>query len=375
MKKIYKFIYNLKIKYKLPKRKKIIILDPINSNYLSKIIKNSEYLFLHTRFEEINLKILLDTFKNYNKYKSLTLYQKYLVNYIEYIKPEIIINCTSHNIFFLNLKKFFPNSKIIVIQDAFLSTRTLNEILINKLQKKITKKFNVDYLCIFGENSKNFYSKFINCKNYLTTGSIKNNYFKDKITKNNSVIFISQFKIKDGKHHNVLSSEYEKAFYKNLKIYIKKNKKKLYILSISKKFPEREKNYFDKVIGHKKYYFLQRKNLLSSYINSLNFNFFICNASTLGLELMARGKRVSFFYEFEKMEKSKNFKQAFWEKKFSCKFWSNSKNYNEFEKVLDITFNFKKKELSKAIYNNITPLVTYNKNNSIFKNLIKKVYQ
>ena len=186
-------------------------------------------------------------------------------------------------------------------------------------------------------------------------------------------MLISQFKFKENKRVKITSENYDKAFYKNLNFYSKKNKMKIHILSVSRYYSEMEKKFYNKVIGNNKYYFIKRHNQSSSYINSLNNNFFVCHTSTLGFELLARGKRVVFLYEFEKIKKSKSFRQSFWDDKFSGKFWSNTKNYENFEKKLNYTFYVKIREHSKFINDIVNPFVIYNKNNSIFKNLLKKL--
>ena len=303
MRKLIKFFFKSKFNIKFPARNDILVLDPITSHYLIKIIKKFDYIFLPTRHEEINLKILFYSLLNYNKFSNLTIYQKYLINYISIVNPKVIITCTSHNIFFLSLKKYFPNSKIVVIQHAFLSAYTLSDILKKKLLNKIQKKFSVDYMCVWGKNSKNFYSNFIDCKNYLITGSILNNYFKRKKQKNNLIFLISQVKFIKSQHIKFTTERFEQSFYRNLNLYCKKNKKKICVLSVSRYFSDLEKKYYNKVIGYKKFIFLKRKNQFSSYINSLKTNFFITFTSSLGFELMARGNRVVFYFNFENRKK------------------------------------------------------------------------
>ena len=74
-----------------------------------------------TRYVEINLYVLFSTLINFKFNSGLSFYQNYLINNLKILNPKIIITCTSHNVFFLNLKKFFPNVKIIIIQHATLS--------------------------------------------------------------------------------------------------------------------------------------------------------------------------------------------------------------------------------------------------------------
>ena len=372
---MFKILLNLNLSFFKPSKTKILICDPTNSFYLGSILSNYNYSFLKARYEEINLYILFLTLGNIRNHRGLTFFQKYLLNYIDHVKPKIIISCTSHNIFFLRLKNFFPEVKLVIIQHASLSTNTLKDILLIKSKNKISEKFLIDYLCVFGSNSENFYSKIINAKKTLITGSIKNNHFEQKNSRNDAIIFISQFRIKNNKVRQILTKPYEKFFYENLSKYCMENKKKLFILSSNVAHLRREKKFYDEVIGEKKYIFLPKLNWSSSYKSSLNFKYFITHSSTLGYELIARGKRVAFVHQYHKsVKKMKNYTQAFYAKKFSGNFWTNSNNSKKFKKILDYTFNRTTQQFIKDRKNFIDPLVIYNKNNTSFKNLIKKIY-
>ncbi len=375
----------IKFSFSRPKEKKIAILDPVTSIHLNEILFNLDYEMVKTRYEEINLYVLFLTLTNSKFYKELTFYQNYLVNKLKLLNPKIIITCTTHNIFFLNLKKFFPDTKIIIIQHATLSLHVLKDILNNKAKKNISEKFKIDYVCIFGPNSKKFFSKFINTKNYILTGSLKNNHFKDKKIDKKAVIFISQFRFENNKLRKILTKSYEKFFYQNIKEFCLDYKKKLYVLSSRRKDIVREKNYYDKVFGKGYYKFLKNLNWASSYKSALKFKFFITHSSTLGAELMAREKRVAFFHEYEKrlnfskkyLKKIKNtqdYNQSFYTKKFNGKFWSSTKDKKKFRKILEYSYFCNEKEFLKDKKKYIDPLVIFNKKNSIFKNLIEKIY-
>ena len=139
------------------------------------------------------------------------------------------------------------------------------------------------------------------------------------------------------------------------------------------------------MIGKNRYKFLKNYNWSSSYKSALKFKYFITHSSTLGSELIARGKRVAFFHEFEKrlnytkkylknVQNTEGYYQSFYTKKFNGKFWSSTSDKKKFKKVLNYTYFCSKEEFFEDKQNYIKPLVIYNKNDKRFKDLIKKIY-
>ncbi len=172
--KVTKILIHAKYKFKLPNKKNTIVLDLDNSSHFIKLFNQKKNFFLDTRYNELYLLILVySVFKLFLNYKK-TLLQHYIINCIKFVNPNNIVTFTDNNIFFLSLKNIFINKKLIICQYAWLTRLTFDDMY---LKKKNTEKFNVDYVCIWGGNSKNFYNQFINTK-YLITGSIKNNFFE-----------------------------------------------------------------------------------------------------------------------------------------------------------------------------------------------------
>ena len=214
MSKIISILIKTKFTFFRPKNKKIVILDPEVSRPLEALFLKFDYFFLNTRHEEINIPTLLKTLFIYKKYNNLSFTQVYLLTYLSSLRPEIIINVTDHNVFFLNLKKYFPKIILVVIQQAFFALDTFNKILERK-EKLTESKFIVDYACLYGKYTKLFYSHFMKSK-YLVTGSVKNNMFSVNRSDDQSVVFISQFRMninydfKENKFKNIL---FEKSLY------------------------------------------------------------------------------------------------------------------------------------------------------------------
>jgi len=377
LKKIISNLIKTRFFFLKPKKKKIVILDPDISKPLEDLFFKLDYFFLDVRHNEINLFVFLKALINFKNYENLSLNQVYLLTYLNFLEPEIIVNVTDHNIFFLNLKKYFPNVKLIIFQQAIFGQITYRKILKN-MKKLSISKFKVDYACLYGRNTRLFYSKFLEAK-YLVAGSFKNNMFgvKKKST-DKSIVWISQFRMKinyNFKKKTFTNTNNLSAILKNLNIYCKKYNKKLFVLSNHEECQSEEEEYYNKYLGFNNFTFIAKTNWKDSYINSENFNYFVTENSTLGYELMAKGKKVAFVYQKNKYTfKYKKFNFSFFAIKNKDNFWTREPiNYKKFEKTLNNAFFCSILRHRLNIKKYIKPYVVYDKGNKKFINFIKRL--
>ena len=381
----------LKVKYILgfPDKKKTIVLDLDNSYYFKKLFKNKKTHFLDTRYNEFNLVILIYTvFKYFFNYKK-NLLQQYIINYLHVVKPKNIVTFTDNNIFFLSLKNIFKKTNLIVIQYAWRNRLTFDEMY-KETRKKNFKKFKVDYTCIWGDNSKNFFSKFVDT-NYVKTGSIKNNFFKyKKKLREDTIVFISQFRMPidyDAKKKTYINNVFKENSLKYILKYCKKNNLKLKILGWAMQDSNYEINYFNNILGKKNYSFLQRERGLSAYEKSANYKYFISFCSSLAYELISRGKRAAFLPSgegglfpdyglkenfFNKNKKIK-FDESFYSKKKIGPMWSNLSSKKEIFRILDYILKTKKNKWENIKKKLINTIIIYDKENIKLKKLFDKV--
>ena len=138
-----------------PKKCKILIFDNLSfehqkSALLMKFLKNTSYEILFTRYEKINLYILI---KCFFKYKINP--QSYYSEYINYCNPKIVINFmdNSRKFWMLNLNN---NIKKIFIQAGLRCHFFADKFYRDNFNLKIKKKlFQVDYMFVIN----NFYGK------------------------------------------------------------------------------------------------------------------------------------------------------------------------------------------------------------------------
>ena len=119
-----------KWRFTLPKKNKILIYDESNSDLLVRFFKKEDCEILHTRFEEINILVLLISILKFDKNKLL---RKYVYQYIHYVEPRLIITFIDNKISYYKLKEKFKNIKIISIQNGLRTE-------IFELFKNVTKK-------------------------------------------------------------------------------------------------------------------------------------------------------------------------------------------------------------------------------------------
>lgn len=96
----------MKIFFKKPKKKKILILDRQGYFFIKHFLKKSIFGILDVRYESINIYVLFYTFfyilynfKLYNQLKNLK--HLYIINYINLVSPRTIISTIDNNFFFI----------------------------------------------------------------------------------------------------------------------------------------------------------------------------------------------------------------------------------------------------------------------------------
>ena len=168
MKLLYKILKAKKI-FTKPEQKKFLILDSINSVIFEKYINKDEMGILHTRYESLNFFVLLK-----NIFKLKFNFFDYMIEFIRLSNCKFIISFYDNNISVYKLKEYFPEKKIIIIQNG-----TRSEFFFKRLSKKNLKS---DFILTFS----NFYSEKFNehvNAHTITIGSFKNNLVIKKILK------------------------------------------------------------------------------------------------------------------------------------------------------------------------------------------------
>ena len=170
MLKKFQAILKTKFNYKAPTKTDILIFDNTSSKNVYEEIKFDKIKIgiCFNRLEELNLNILCKTL-----FKKKISYQSYLIEYIRSVKPKIVVTFIDNNLFFYKLKKKFPSTKFVSIQNGY---RFLNDEMLSVLcglGDKVTKNiYSSDYYLVFNKQMKKLMEKYINTK-CIVTGSDK----------------------------------------------------------------------------------------------------------------------------------------------------------------------------------------------------------
>ncbi len=379
--RILRLIFITKKNFFKPQKKEILIIDKLTGKRLCLIFNKKKISFLETRLSEINVQIfLLAIIKKISNF-SLRLSQHYILSYIKYVDPKFIVTSNDVIPFYWQIKRYFPQKKIIIFQNNYRNGWDFGNIF---LGSKKEKKGSCDLFVTYCNSIIPLYSKKIK-SNYLSIGSIENNFFKKKFNnKKKIIIYISQFKNWSNKEV-AINNQNKKIFLKDsyiksdkiilnfLNEFCKKNNRKLKIFLRNQigELGSKEESYYEEILDFK-VDFVKKKNRFNGYNKISNYDFFVTNDSTLGYECLARDKRVAFFNNRYLVSKFKNGHKHYygWPKKLpeSGPFWTNSNQINKMEKVLNFMIRANSTQWSRVKKKYINEVIDYSyKNKKLLK--------
>lgn len=365
-------IFFPKFKFNNPKKKNFLILDN-QTFYRNNFFSNKNiYDVLFTRYEEFYILPLIKSLVIFfRKKNNLSFLQNYIIEYIKLANPKYIISFTYYDLFFLNLKNFFPKKKLIIFQCTLASYIVLNEQKkkLKILKKKLKNKIVIDYFVLFGKELIKFYKNYINTK-FIIGGSIRNNFISKKfnnLKNRNYLVLISHFVHRD---------DFQKKYYKMInllnliKTYCIDNNLKLIIFGrASPKFEKKEIDFYRNIFKNFKFKYYKR-GINNHYQNLNKFKFFVSFTSTLGYEFAIRQERVAFIYGALTDNKNAQLRFGYPQNiPLNGPFWTNKSSYIEICRVLDFII-FSKEILWKKLVNKfIKPVVDYDLKNSNLKKI------
>ena len=334
MTRIKKYLnYLLYSKFQLfIKKKKFVIFDTINLDFLFKYINQSEVEIVYIRGEQFNIPIILKTF-----FKSGLNTKKYYENLINEIDPDFCITFSDNNKLFYELK-LKKKIKKIAIQNAWRNPQD-DDIFNHKKESGL--RLYSDYLFVFNEFIGKEYLKAIESK-IIAIGSFKSNLNKIKETKQKyDLLYISSYNDKNKVISNteMKVSTYHKnqpSLLKQINSYAKNYNQNLFVYGKKQEPIEivNEEKYFRNHL-FKNFSYLKNNRLKSLEIID-GANIIITINSTLGYEALARGKKVIFFNILPNSKTSK-FTKFGWPFDFEDEglFWTNKFDNKNVVKIID----------------------------------------
>ncbi len=352
-------IFKAKKIFSAPQKTKVLIFDGSDKDLLVKITKIQNYDILYTRGEYINFYILMKTF--FSKAILKNFFENYCFNYIKYSNPKLVITFIDNNPIFFKIKNNFPNIKTIVIQNGTGQEEFFDKIL--------QKNFQIDHIFSFGKSLGKKYLKS-NAHSFKAIGSIKNNECKiRKFKRKKNLFFISPFsrnlKFSETRFNN------ESFLVNCIFNYCKKNNINFGIIGRTQLYEERK--YYNKMLNQNSYKFIELQKFPYNYKFIDKNKYYATIHSTLGLEALSRGSRVSFFNIFH-YNKFKRKADILWPSKLKREgsFWTSKNKKMNIHNILNFITKSSHKEWKKAQKLFVPDLINYDFKNTIIRKEISK---
>ena len=301
-------------------------------------------------------------------------YRSYIIKFIEYINPKILITLIDNNKFFFKIE--LKNGKKILIQNKRRGQVVDLFGNLNNSEKK--EGYKIDYMFVQNRHIGKLYNKFIKGR-IIPFGNIRSNNEKIiKIKKKYDLIYVSTggYNLQDnyilGGIRKEKINEKEIELLKLLRKFCQKNKIKLFILGKDINFIK-EKKYYKNILGEKNFHFIKSYKNRKTYNIIDNCKMVVGMDSTLIYEAFSRGAKC-FFASFRFGSDFHIKSTAFpWPQKLPSrgKFWINYYDERKVYQSLKEIYFLKKKQwykISKKFQNDVMP---YDANNSILKKYLE----
>ena len=348
--------------------KSVLIFDHATSNLLENYLDKDEIDYFYSRREKFEIGVFFSTlfqkgFKDFGK--------RYFLNFLKKYKPKYLISLWFVNSLIYEVKKKFPEIKIIIIQSHIFSKPNFNYI----------KKFDsssIDYIYVWRNYEKNIFQKFFHKSKIIVIGSIKNNHFykyKEKLIK--KFLYFSEYKVSRISYNEETTLSILDEFCKNHKI---KFDIQIRYRKISEEYNKflKSKNFqsLDKV--------LTKEDQGTPYKNSNYYEFLVLNSSSLVDEFLANLKKVAVIESFDNFDEKVYFdinkgkttddftSNPMFKETNANYFWTTNIDKLKVDKVLSNLIYSTKEQYDTEI-KKYDSKVFYNQNNQILKESLSKI--
>lgn len=386
LRRIIRVLRTTRISFRIPQQSLIVQIHQEGLDTLQRYVKSSDISVVDP--SELNFWVLLKCLVS-RKFQL----KEYYARAIKTHSPRIVITFIDNNINFYLLKSLVPGPVFIAVQNGIRNNYSYlkQSGFIDQLVKSGgANQLKADVVCTFGKSSSNMYEKYIQTKT-LVTGNIINNAmeFTSPIDIKYDIVFMSQHAPFD------LANSEEILYLNNASISIRKfyeiecqvagflakycQKHSLRFAVSGKRKAEDvfERRFFEKAIGGTPFTFLPRTNMHSSYVNGLISRVVVVIDSTIGYELLSRGKKVAFFSArmFDSSINQSDLKDSFFgypgTYPVGGPFWTNKPNLNEYARILDSLLRMTDTEWTSQIQPYTEDLMAYSPGNSEFIQMLQ----
>ena len=350
-------------KFSIPQSKNILVYDAEGNHIAKLFFKKSDYHLFHIRYEEFNIRVILNTVI---KFGLNNLKRNYKIEYISQVKPKLIINFLDNNLTFYTLKKFYKFANFTCVQTSSRDDQFFNQC--KEYYKKNNTKLEIDNFFVVSENDKQRFSKIIN-SNYQVIGTLKNNLYskiKNYKKQKKKILFISQqnYELSSKDFFKKQKKEKEKKIFDELYKVVCEKKWNLTLSSKNTKKAEKE---YRKQFTNGNWKYLSGDKVANSY-NAVNtHDLIVFTNSSLGLEALTKYKKcISFppdYFPFKGFNLKYPKEGPFW----SCKFTK-----KRLRDLIDKIDKYNQIKWNKLVNKYIKNIMYYDPNNKKFKEFLKK---
>jgi surface carbohydrate biosynthesis protein len=357
-----------------------MIYDRSGSEAIIEYLQNEIVHVMDTRGESLNLSVLITTLLAGKTSKTA-----YFETYLNCVDPDVILTFIDNDPAFYTLKKIKPSVILAFIQNGYRGEYTdIFELLKN--QQEYNTDYEVDYMFVFGKAIAEKYSRYIKGQTIEIGSFLNNRSIKLPQQKNNSVLFISQYRTPPADLYSPLMFRYEKPitweqfFYPEkcllpfLFNYCKTNGLQLTVLGNTLTEHKKEHEYFTTLLGNENWLFISKEINNCSYSLLDKFEFIVFVDSTMGYEAFARGNKTAAFCLRGKILETKGHNFG-WPLDLSENgpFWSNTNSTEEFNRVMNFITSVTDNEWNCLLQKNVRSLIECDPGNRKFQAVMKKL--
>ena len=292
----------------------------------------------------------------------------YIQTVIETVQPQVVITFIDNDPSFYTLKSLIPGPSFIAVQNGLRNnySYTFRGGFVDRLLAiGASTHLSADLICTFGDGSSKFFQRYISAET-LVTGNLRNNDIEVIMPSHIDfdIVLMSQHAPFDLHRSHETMYLYDSStpiidFYQvdfqvaqYLAQYCKDRSLKFAVSGKRGPKDSFESDFYTKAIGGLPYTFLPRLDRTSSYENAYRAKLVVVVDSTIGYELLSRGKKVAFFSARKigsSQDQDQNRDTCFGypsEYPDSGPFWTNQPETNEYTRILDDLFAYSEADWS-----------------------------
>ena len=384
--RVFRVFRNTHISLRFPKPVDIVQIHNDGNEILAKYVDRSSISVVDP--SKLNFWILLKCI-----FTAKFHMQGYAVEVIKIQRPRVVITFIDNDTNFFLLKQLAPSPSYIAVQNGLRHNYAYayGDGFVDRLRNAGGKnQLSADVICTFGKSSSALFEDNIRAST-LVVGSLKNNLVQVSAPDNleYDIVFMSQhapFDLTNREETIYLNDssisihefyEIETTVAKFLAQYCTERSLRFAVSGKRGSEDVFEHQFFADAIGELPYTFLPRIDMYSSYANGFNSRLVVVVDSTMGYELLSRGRKVAFFSARiigqprgvnDSRDTCFGYPNAYPD---SGSFWTNNPDTDEYSRILNSLLGMTDTEWAAQIQPYTDELMAFRPGNTEFIQMLK----